>query len=82
MTDFCERVTALQIILHSKDFIIIYKEQSILLADALAHLKECELNVNNFNLMKKEYRVRMGDMKKMIEEIIFTEFSYRINLKI
>ena len=59
-----------------------HKEQSILLAEALAHLKECELNVTNFNLMKKEYGVWIGDMKKMIEEIIFTEFSYRINLKI
>ncbi len=82
LTDFCERVTALQIILHSKDFLTMHKEQSILLADALAHLKECEINVTNFNLMKKEYGLWMADMKKMIEEIIFTEFSYRINLKI
>ena len=82
LTDFNERVTAIQIILHSKDFIMMYKEQNVQVTNALLNVKECEGNVNNFNLMKKEYDEWSANMKKMIEEIVFTEFSYRVTIKI
>ncbi len=82
LSDFHERVTALQIILHSKDFITMYKEHNTHVTAALLHVKECEGNVNNFNLMKKEYEEWSANMKKMIEEIIFTEFFYRVTIKI
>ena len=82
LTDFNERVTALQVILHSKDFIAMYKEQNKQLTGALLTMKECEGHVHNFNRMKKEYDEWSADMKKTIEEIVLTEFSYRITIKI
>jgi len=82
LTDFNERVIVLQIILHSKDFVSAYKEQNKQFSTALLYVKECEGHVNNFNLMKKEYEEWSANLKKTIEEIILTEFSHRITMKI